>query len=90
MLGLILTIAGLAGVAYQCLIFVRVTLPDNYGKNPGFGCLEMMVMPWFSVTCIGVGLLTQSWLGGAFIFGIGMFSFGFFAILLSRLFGGCK
>ena len=89
-LGIILPIIGFAGVAYQCLIFVTKTIPDNFGSNPGFGCFETMVMPWFSIACIGTGLLLQSWIWGVGIFAIGMFSFGFLASLLSKIFGNSR
>ncbi|MES0370816.1 MAG: hypothetical protein ABUK11_00920 [Mariprofundaceae bacterium] len=85
--GLILLTVAVLGFAFQCLKFVWVTLPENYGSNPGFGCFEMMVMPWFAGACIGVGLLMQSWIWGVTVFVVGIFTLGFFAMLLTALFG---
>ena len=79
---------GTLGVCYQCVKFVRQTIPENYGSNPGFGCLESMVMPWFATACIGLGLFMQSWVSGAVVFAIGIFCIGFLAMLLGHLFGG--
>jgi hypothetical protein len=85
-LGLALLIPGALGVFYQCAKFVRKTLPDNFGNNPGFGCLEVMVLPWFSLSCIGAGLLSRSWLWPIVIFPVGLFATGFLATLLARKF----
>lgn len=87
-LGLVLLIIGVLGVIYKCVIFVKETMPENYGGNPGFGCLEMMVRPWFATACIGFGLLIHSWKWGVGTFVIGFLLFGFLAMLLARLFGG--
>ncbi len=87
-LGLVLLIIGVLGVSYQCVIFVKETIPETYGGNPGFGCLEVMVAPWFATGCTGLGLLMQSWMWGVGAFGIGIFCFGFLAMLLAHLFGG--
>ncbi len=88
LLGTILLIAGVLGVSYQCVIFVREIVPQNYGGNPGFGCLEMMVAPWYAIGCLGAGLLMQSWVWGTSLFVSGFLCFGFLAMLLGRLFGG--
>ena len=87
-IGLMLLIPGVLGVFYQCVKFVRKTLPDNFGNNPGFGCLEVMVLPWFSAICIGVGLVTQSWMWPIVVFGVDLFSIGVLATLLAQIFGG--
>ncbi len=89
-LGLFLLIIAALGFCYQCGVFVRKTLPDNYGSNPGFGCFEVTVMPWFMVGCVGAGLVLQSFLWAAIIFGFGFFALGFFAQLLAHLFGGIR
>jgi len=84
--GLILLITGLLGAIYQCVVFVREVVPATYGGNPGFGCLEMMVMPWLVTGTVGVGLFTMSWGWIAVVFVVGFFGFGFLAQLLGRLF----
>ena len=89
-LGLMLLIIGLLGVSYQCVIFVKETIPGNYGRNSGIGCFEMMVMSWLATGRIGVGLFMHSWIWGAIVFGISIFFFGFLTMLLSHLFGGVK
>lgn len=86
-IGFILLFIGLIGVLYQCVKFVKITIPEYYGRNPGFGCLDMMVQPWFITGCIGLGLVMQSWLWGCITFGLGLFFFGFLAMLLGHLFG---
>lgn len=87
-LGYVLLVIGVPGVCYQSIIFVRKTLPANYGNNPGFGCLEIMVLPWFLAGCIGAGLVLQSLLWAVIIFGAGFFLIGFLAQLLAFVFGG--
>ena len=86
-LGIIPLLIGIVGVAYQSLIFVKQTIPENYGNNPGFGCFETMILPWLALACIGIGLLLWSWIWAVCIFMIGMFCFGFLASWLSRTFG---
>ena len=85
--GLVILIVAVTGFAIQCVKFVRVTLPENYGNNPGFGCFEMMVMPWLITGCVGTGLMMQSWKWGMAILIAGFFLSGMFAMLLARLFG---
>ncbi len=89
-LGLLLLIVGSLGAGYKCVTFAKVTIPGNYGSNPGFGRLEMMVMPWLAGACLGLGLFMQSWIWGVGSFGVGVFFFGFLAQLLSRLFGAAR
>jgi len=88
LLGLILLIIGVLGACYQCVIFVKETIPQNYGSNPGFGSLEIMVMPWLVTASVGVWVLMQSWKWGAILYVIGVISFGFLAMLLGRLYSG--
>jgi hypothetical protein len=86
-LGLFLLMLGGLGVYCKCIAFVRVTLPQNYGSNPGFGQFETMCLLWVAGLCIGLGLIMQSWLWGFVSFGIGFFLLGLLAMLLARLFG---
>ena len=88
MLGPVLIVIGILGVIYQCVIFIKETLPANYGNNPGFGCFEVMTCPWFAAGSFGLGLFMQSWRWGFMVFGFGMFFMGFLAMLLARLFRG--
>ena len=78
---------GALGILYQSVVFVMQTIPENFGQNPGFGCYEAMVAPWFLAFCIGLGLFMQSWIWGAAVFIPGMFLFGALAMLLGSLFG---
>jgi len=87
-LGIILLIVGGVGAARQCVIFIKETLPGYYGENPGFGCLEAAVAPWHAIGCLGLGLVLESWPWGVLIFGTGLFCYGLFAMLLSRLLRG--
>lgn len=84
----ILLSVGVVGFVVQCVRFVRVTLPENFGSNPGFGALEVMVAPWLIIGSVGLGLVLDSWKWGGIVFGLGMFSTGLLAMLLGRLFGG--
>ncbi len=83
----LLVIGGL-GVCWQCVVFVRKTLPENYGSNPGFGCLETKVLPWHVITTIGAGMMLKSWSWGIGILVLGIFGYGLIAMLLGKLFGG--
>lgn len=87
LLGYFLLAIGVTGFCYQCIIFVRKTLPQNYGSNPGFGCLEKMVQPWFMAGCVGAGLALQSFFIAITVFAVGFFSIGFLAQLLAHVFG---
>ena len=71
---------------WQTVHFVRVTIPHNYGSNPGFGAYEVTVIPWWGVGCIGLGALT-SWGVAAACLAVGLLALGFIAQLLGRLFG---
>lgn len=86
-ISLLLLMAGLAGAGYQCVRFVTQTIPHNYGNNPGFGVLEVMVMPWHVMTSVGIGAMLESKEWGVAVFIIGIFCFGPVITLLSRLFG---
>ena len=88
MLGPVLIVVGILGVIYQCVIFVKETLPANYGNNPGFGALEMKVFPWVASVGIGLGLMLHSWIWGVSVLAFGLLGSGFLAMLLGRLFGG--
>jgi hypothetical protein len=77
---------GSLGVIVRALHFVRVTMPENYGRNPGFGAFESMALPWWGVLCGGVGFVT-SVKAAAVTFFVGLFTLGLVAQLLDRLFG---
>ena len=74
------------GVVLKSVEFVRVTIPHNYGSNPGFGVYEMMAFPWWGAGSFGLGVLT-SWQVGAACFVLGLFTLGLAAQLLGRVFG---
>jgi len=84
--GLILLVISAFGCAFQCFVFVSKTLPKNYGSNPGFGCFESMIMPWYFCGCIGLALFTDSWLVGLLVLVIGFFCLGLVANLLAHFF----
>lgn len=86
-LGYLLLVIAVPGFCYQCVVFVRKTLPENFGNNPGFGCLEMMVQPWFLIGCVGAGLALHSWVWALALFGVGIFAVGLLAQLLAHIFG---
>ena len=86
-LGFVMIFIGATGSGYQCLVFVRDVLPQNLGKNPGFGCFETMLMPWVASCAIGLGLAIQSWQWGAAFLAVAIVSSGFLGGLLSRVFG---
>lgn len=77
---------GALGVVARAVHFVRVTMPENYGRNPGFGAFEAMAMPWWIVLCVGVGI-QGSLRAGALAFVAGFIVLGLTAHLLGRLFG---
>ena len=66
--------------------FVRVTIPENFGSNPGFGAYESSCWPWWFALAAGVGLMTSFAVGAAF-FIVGFFALGFVAQILGRFFG---
>jgi hypothetical protein len=86
-LGISLIAIGALGVLYKTVVFVRVTIPGNFGSSPGFGAYESMTMPFWLAGSIGVGILT-SWPVGAGCLALGLLALGFFAQLLGRVFGG--
>ena len=62
LLGYALVAIGAAGFVTRSVEFVRITIPDNYGSNPGFGAYESMVLPWFAAGFIGLGfVLGTTW-----------------------------
>jgi len=77
---------GAAGMVVRSVTFVRVTLPANYGSNPGFGAYETMVAPWWLLLCAGLGLLTSVRVA-LVVFFLGVPALGVVAQLLSRAFG---
>lgn len=81
-----LLLTGAAGLVFSAIRFVRVTLPHNYGSNPGFGAFEASALPWWVAGSIGVGLLT-SFQTGAVSFALGIVVLGVVAQILSRIFG---
>jgi hypothetical protein len=85
-LGYLLLVIAIPEFCYQCIVFVRQTPPRNYGNNPGFGCLEMIVRPWFLVGCVGTGLATQSLFWALAHLAAGFFLIGFLAQFLAHVF----
>ena len=85
-LGISLIAIGALGVLYKTVEFVRVTIPGNFGSNPGFGAYESMTMPFWLAGSVGLGFMT-SWGVGAGCLAVGLFTLGFFAQLLGRVFG---
>lgn len=79
-----LIVVGALGALAQTVRFVRVTLPANYGANPGFGAYEVTVIPWLAVGCVGVALST-TWLVGLSAFLVLTIGSGLFAQLLAVL-----
>ncbi len=86
-LGIALLAAGVMGLLVRSVEFVRVTIPDNLGSNPGFGAYESMVIPWYLIACCGLGLVTGSWRWALLPAAVGLFALGFVAMALGRLFG---
>lgn len=70
----------------RTVLFVRVTIPHNYGSNPGFGVYESACLPWWLALSVGVGLMTSLGIGAA-MFVLGLFGLGFFAQFIGRVFG---
>ena len=85
--GITLVAIGALGFLIRSREFVRVTLPQNFGSNPGFGCYETMVLPWFISLCLGGGLLASSWKLGLISFTLGLVLLGLVPQVLARLFG---
>ena len=51
--------------------FVRITIPENFGSNPGFGAYESSRWPWWFALSAGVGLTTSFRIGVAlFVLGL--------------------
>jgi hypothetical protein len=82
-----LTAVGAAGMVWQSVCFVRVTLPHHYGLNPGFGAYETSVAPWWGALCVGLGLLAASARLGIVLFAVGFLALGLVAQLLGAIFG---
>lgn len=87
MLGCVLVAIGAVGFIARSLEFVRVTIPGNYGSNPGFGAYESMVLPWFVVGVAGLGILLGSWTWVLVAIVIGPFALALVSQLLGRVFG---
>lgn len=81
-----LLLIGATGVVHSAIRFVRVTLPHNFGSNPGFGVFETSALPWWAAGSIGVGLLT-SFRAGAVTFALGIVVLSLSGQLLGRIFG---
>ena len=86
-IGHALMAAGVIGFVVRSVEFVRVTIPRNYGSNPGFGAYESMVLPWFSAGFIGLGIVLGSWRWALLPIAAGLVGLGFVAMLLSKVFG---
>ena len=82
-----LVIVGVLGVSLRTVEFVRVTMPENYGSNPGFGAYESMCLPWWALGAVGVGLQAGSWRLGGIALVSGLLVLGVASQLLGRLFG---
>ena len=85
-LGIALVGGGVLGLVVKTVEFVRVTIPNNFGSNPGFGAYETMSFPFWAALSIGVGILTSVKVG-LVCFAVGLFSLGFFAQALGLVFG---
>ena len=88
-LALALLLAGTVGLVLSAIRFVRVTLPHNYGSNPGFGVFETSALPWWAAGSVGVGLLT-TFPAGAGAFAVGLLVLTVSGQLLGRIFGNRK
>ena len=86
MLGCVLIAIGATGFIVRSLEFVRVTIPGNYGSNPGFGAYESMVLPWFVVGVAGLGILLGSWRWVLVAIVVGPFALALVSQLLGRVF----
>lgn len=87
MLGCVLIAIGAAGFVVRSIQFVRVTIPGNYGSNPGFGAYESMVLPWFIVGVAGLAIVLGSWTWVLVAIVIGPFALALASQLLGRVFG---
>ena len=83
----LLVVVGLLGVSLRTVEFVRVTMPENFGSNPGFGAYESMCLPWWSLGAVGVGLWTGSWRLGWWALASALLVLGIGGHLLGWLFG---
>ena len=84
--GVALVAIGVVGVVLKTVEFVRVTMPNNHGLNPGFGAFQTMALPAWVAASIGVGILT-SWKVGVVCVVVGFLTLGFLAQLLGYVFG---
>lgn len=87
--GIALLGVGALGVVFKTVEFVRVTIPSNYGSNPGFGAYETTTALWWAAMSLGLGIVV-SWKVGLALFALGLLGLGFFAQLLGRMFGGVE
>ena len=79
---------GLLGGLAASVRFVRVTIPENHGSNPGYGVYEVAMLPWFIAFLGGLGLTLDTFRWTAALFLAGFFALGFLGQLLSRTFRG--
>lgn len=85
-LGFVLVAIGAVGFFARSIQFVWVTIPGNYGSNPGFGAYESMVLPWFMVSAVGLGVVLGSWRWLLLAIVVGPFALAIIGQLLGRLF----
>ena len=82
-----LALIGSLGMIVKTVTFVRITLPENFGSNPGFGAYEVSMAPWWGALCLAFGLYTGRVLVPVVVFVVGLFGLGLVAQLLGRVFG---
>ena len=75
---------GAIGLYGGHLRFVSDVLPENLGRNPGFGAYESGMIPGWLLVCIALGLRTGSAMVGAVAFPVGLFLLGFVGQMASR------
>ena len=78
---------GGVGIIAKSVTFVRVTLPENFGANPGFGAYEVTVVPWWAVACVGIGMPTSLLIGWVSLV-VGAFALGCLGQALAIAFRG--
>ena len=67
--GIALLGVGALGVVFKTVEFVRVTIPSNYGSNPGFGAYETTTALWWAAMSLGLGIVV-SWKVGLALFAL--------------------
>jgi len=83
----VLVTVGVLGIGLRTVEFMRVTMPENYGSNPGFGAYESMCLPWWALGAVGVGFAAGSWQAGGLALASGLLVLGVLSHVLGRLFG---